>query len=36
VPSAGVNVVTAQLRNANVLRVNFATDLEQRATRARR
>jgi biopolymer transport protein ExbD len=36
VPYAVVNAVTEQLRNANVLRVNFATDLEQRATRARR
>ena len=36
VPYAVVNDVTEQLRNANVLRGNFATDLEQRATRARR
>ncbi len=36
VPYGVVNDVTEQLRDANALRVNFATNLEQRVTRARR
>lgn len=31
-----INDVTEQLRSAGALRVNFATDIEQRLTRARR
>lgn len=36
VPYGVINDVTEQLRDANALRVNFATDLEQRLTAARR
>ncbi len=36
VPYGVINDVTEQLRDANALRVNFATNLEQRVTRARR
>jgi biopolymer transport protein ExbD len=36
VPYQIINEVTEQLRDANALRVNFATTMEQRITRARR
>lgn len=36
VPYGVINDVSEQLREANALRVNFATNIEQRLTRARR
>jgi biopolymer transport protein ExbD len=36
VPYGDINDITEELRDAGALRVNFATDLEQRLTRARR
>lgn len=36
VPYGVINDVTEQLREANALRVNFATNIEQRLTQARR
>ncbi|CAN5517488.1 biopolymer transporter ExbD [soil metagenome] len=36
VPYGVINDVSEQLRDANALRVNFATNIEQRLTRARR
>lgn len=36
VPYGAINDITEELRDAGALRVNFATDLEERLTRARR
>jgi biopolymer transport protein ExbD len=36
VPYRVINEITEELRDASAVRVNFATDLEQRLTRARR